>query len=202
MSEEVTIQYEDVHKRFDTPVLSGVSLSVMRGETISILGTSGTGKSVLLKTTIGLITPDRGDVRIDGVSVTRVGVEQRQDPDLATHRQLTVYEVHCPNVMRSARRRTVLAKLRLDPPTRRLLAQLQAHLAVDPANTFVIERPAFTHQQHVHAPVAVPHAFRADLLDPRLESGLSGAPGSVAIRGWIELQKPTGSLPRRINGPP
>jgi phospholipid/cholesterol/gamma-HCH transport system ATP-binding protein len=69
MSEEVTIQYEDVHKRFDTPVLSGVSLSVMRGETISVLGTSGTGKSVLLKTTIGLITPDRGDVRIDGVSV-------------------------------------------------------------------------------------------------------------------------------------
>lgn len=69
MSEEVTIQYEDVYKRFDTPVLSGVSLSVMRGETISILGTSGTGKSVLLKTTIGLITPDQGDVKIDGESV-------------------------------------------------------------------------------------------------------------------------------------
>ena len=69
MTDEVTIAYEDVHKRFDTPVLSGVSLSVMRGETISILGTSGTGKSVLLKTTIGLITPDRGDVKIDGESV-------------------------------------------------------------------------------------------------------------------------------------
>ncbi len=69
MSEEVTIQYEEVYKRFDTPVLSGVSLSVMRGETISILGTSGTGKSVLLKTTIGLITPDQGDVKIDGESV-------------------------------------------------------------------------------------------------------------------------------------
>jgi phospholipid/cholesterol/gamma-HCH transport system ATP-binding protein len=69
MTDAVTIEYENVHKRFDTPVLSGVSLSVMRGETISILGTSGTGKSVLLKTTIGLITPDLGDVRIDGVSV-------------------------------------------------------------------------------------------------------------------------------------
>lgn len=77
MADEVTIQYEDVHKRFDTPVLSGVSLSVMRGETISILGTSGTGKSVLLKTTIGLITPDRGDVKIDGQSVyhsSRLGI--------------------------------------------------------------------------------------------------------------------------------
>lgn len=77
MTDEVTIAYEDVHKRFDTPVLSGVSLSVMRGETISILGTSGTGKSVLLKTTIGLITPDRGDVKIDGESVyhsSRTGI--------------------------------------------------------------------------------------------------------------------------------
>ncbi|MBK5254794.1 MAG: ATP-binding cassette domain-containing protein [Vicinamibacteria bacterium] len=77
MDPEVTIEYENVHKRFDTPVLSGVNLSVMRGETVSILGTSGTGKSVLLKTTIGLITPDRGDVRIDGESVyhsTRLGL--------------------------------------------------------------------------------------------------------------------------------
>lgn len=69
MSADVTIEYQDVHKRFDTPVLSGVNLTVMRGETVSILGTSGTGKSVLLKTTIGLITPDRGDVKIDGKSV-------------------------------------------------------------------------------------------------------------------------------------
>jgi phospholipid/cholesterol/gamma-HCH transport system ATP-binding protein len=69
MDREVTIEYENVHKRFDTPVLSGVDLSVIRGETVSILGTSGTGKSVLLKTTIGLITPDRGDVKIDGESV-------------------------------------------------------------------------------------------------------------------------------------
>ena len=43
MTAEITIAYEDVYKRFDAPVLSGVSLSVMRGETISILGTSGTG---------------------------------------------------------------------------------------------------------------------------------------------------------------
>jgi phospholipid/cholesterol/gamma-HCH transport system ATP-binding protein len=77
MAEDVMIAYEDVHKRFDTPVLSGVSLTVARGETLSILGTSGTGKSVLLKTTIGLITPDRGDVKIDGESVyhsSRTGI--------------------------------------------------------------------------------------------------------------------------------
>ena len=63
------IEFLDVHKRFDVPVLAGVSLTVEEGETLSIVGTSGTGKSVLLKTSIGLITPDRGDVRIDGESV-------------------------------------------------------------------------------------------------------------------------------------
>lgn len=64
-----TVEYLDVFKAFDAPVLAGVQLSVARGETIAVVGHSGTGKSVLLKTTIGLITPDRGDVRIDGESV-------------------------------------------------------------------------------------------------------------------------------------
>ena len=63
------IEYIDVHKAFDVPVLSGVSLTVETGETLSIVGPSGTGKSVLLKTTNGLLVPDRGDVRIDGHSV-------------------------------------------------------------------------------------------------------------------------------------
>jgi phospholipid/cholesterol/gamma-HCH transport system ATP-binding protein len=63
------IEYIDVHKAFDVPVLSGVSLTVGTRETLSIVGPSGTGKSVLLKTTNGLLAPDRGDVRIDGASV-------------------------------------------------------------------------------------------------------------------------------------
>jgi phospholipid/cholesterol/gamma-HCH transport system ATP-binding protein len=63
------IEYIDVHKAFDVPVLSGVNLTVETGETLSIVGPSGTGKSVLLKTTLGLIVPDRGDVRVDGQSV-------------------------------------------------------------------------------------------------------------------------------------
>ena len=63
------IEYIDVHKAFDVPVLSGVDLTIETRETLSIVGPSGTGKSVLLKTTNGLLGPDRGDVRIDGVSV-------------------------------------------------------------------------------------------------------------------------------------
>ncbi|NJD20623.1 MAG: ATP-binding cassette domain-containing protein [Gemmatimonadetes bacterium] len=63
------IHYRNIHKAFDLPVLAGVDLQVETGEMFAIFGPSGTGKSVLLKTTIGLITPDRGDVEIDGLSV-------------------------------------------------------------------------------------------------------------------------------------
>ena len=63
------IEYEDVWKAFDAPVLQGVNLVVEQGEMLGIFGPSGTGKSVLLKTTIGLIALDRGDVRIEGESV-------------------------------------------------------------------------------------------------------------------------------------
>ena len=63
------ISFRDVRKAFDHPVLDGVSLDVHEGETVSILGPSGTGKSVLLKTSIGLISVDGGDVIVDGESV-------------------------------------------------------------------------------------------------------------------------------------
>ncbi|HEY8484520.1 MAG TPA: ATP-binding cassette domain-containing protein, partial [Longimicrobiales bacterium] len=63
------IEYRRIYKSFDHPVLAGVDLTVETGETLAIVGPSGTGKSVLLKTTIGLIVPDRGDVVLDGESV-------------------------------------------------------------------------------------------------------------------------------------
>jgi phospholipid/cholesterol/gamma-HCH transport system ATP-binding protein len=67
------IAFRSVHKSFDKPVLSGVSLTVESGEMFALFGPSGTGKSVLLKTTIGLVVPDRGDVEVDGVSVYHGG---------------------------------------------------------------------------------------------------------------------------------
>ncbi len=63
------ILYRNVHKAFDAPVLTGVNLNVEAGEMFALFGPSGTGKSVLLKTTIALIRPDRGDVEVDGLSV-------------------------------------------------------------------------------------------------------------------------------------
>jgi phospholipid/cholesterol/gamma-HCH transport system ATP-binding protein len=63
------IRFRRIHKAFDEPVLTGVDLVVNEGEMFGLFGPSGTGKSVLLKTTIGLIIPDRGDVLLKGESV-------------------------------------------------------------------------------------------------------------------------------------
>ena len=64
------IEYRDVWKAFGgEPVLRGVDLVVREGETLVLLGPSGTGKSVLLKHAIGLLTPDRGAVSVDGISI-------------------------------------------------------------------------------------------------------------------------------------
>lgn len=61
------IDLQDLYKSFDgRPVLQGMSISVERGETLVIVGGSGTGKSVTLKHIIGLLKPDRGHVVIDG----------------------------------------------------------------------------------------------------------------------------------------
>lgn len=67
------IHYRKLWKAFDLPVLSGVDFEVEAGEMFGIFGPSGTGKSVLLKTTIGLVLPDRGDVTVDGRSVYHGG---------------------------------------------------------------------------------------------------------------------------------
>ena len=64
------IELKDVHKKFGRHVvLDGVDFAVAKGETVALLGPSGTGKSVLLKHIIGLLKPDSGDVLVDGVSV-------------------------------------------------------------------------------------------------------------------------------------
>jgi phospholipid/cholesterol/gamma-HCH transport system ATP-binding protein len=67
------ITYRNIHKAFDTPVLQGIDLNVEAGEMFALFGPSGTGKSVLLKTTLSLIVPDIGDVEVDGISVYRGG---------------------------------------------------------------------------------------------------------------------------------
>jgi phospholipid/cholesterol/gamma-HCH transport system ATP-binding protein len=67
------ILLRDVHKRFGSQVvLDGVDLDVQEGETLALLGPSGTGKSVLLKHIIGLIRPDTGIVMVDDEDVGKL----------------------------------------------------------------------------------------------------------------------------------
>ncbi len=71
------VAVEDLHKSFGTQkVLKGVSLSVTRGETLAVLGRSGSGKSVLLRIIIGLEKPDSGSVRIQGEEITGLTLDQ------------------------------------------------------------------------------------------------------------------------------
>lgn len=71
------IKIKDLHKTFrDKPVLRGVSLDIKTGETIVIIGRSGSGKSVLLKHIVGLLMPDNGTVEIDGHDITELSTKE------------------------------------------------------------------------------------------------------------------------------
>ncbi len=74
------IAVEDVHKSFgEQKVLNGVSLAVSRGQTLAVLGRSGTGKSVLLRLIIGLEKPDSGSIRIHGQDIAGMELDQLGD---------------------------------------------------------------------------------------------------------------------------
>src|ERR1700728_169240 len=65
-----------LHKSFGPQkVLNGINLSVSRGETLAVLGRSGTGKSVLLRIIIGLQKPDQGAVRIHGQDIDGLDID-------------------------------------------------------------------------------------------------------------------------------
>jgi phospholipid/cholesterol/gamma-HCH transport system ATP-binding protein len=73
------IQLSGVHKRFGSKVvLDGIDLSVNPGESLVIIGGSGTGKSVMLKSVLGLIKPDKGSIKVDGLETTRMGSSARE----------------------------------------------------------------------------------------------------------------------------
>jgi phospholipid/cholesterol/gamma-HCH transport system ATP-binding protein len=72
-----SVAVENLQRSFGShKVLNGVTLSVNRGETLAVLGRSGTGKSVLLRIIIGLETQDSGTVRIYGQDTAGAGLDQ------------------------------------------------------------------------------------------------------------------------------
>ena len=71
------IELKEVRKRFgEQVVLDGVDFDVREGETVALLGESGSGKSVLLKHINGLIRPDAGQILVDGLEVTTLRRER------------------------------------------------------------------------------------------------------------------------------
>jgi phospholipid/cholesterol/gamma-HCH transport system ATP-binding protein len=73
------IEVRNLFKSFGPKkVLRGIDLDLVEGESLVVIGGSGTGKSVLLKCILGLLRPDSGSIRIDGEEVTRLGSADRE----------------------------------------------------------------------------------------------------------------------------
>lgn len=78
MSTTPKIEVNGLYKAFGTKkVLQGVDVSVNQGESLVVIGGSGTGKSVLLKNIIGLMRPDKGSIKIDGEETSRLSTRKR-----------------------------------------------------------------------------------------------------------------------------
>ena len=76
---QTVVELDHVSLAFDVPVLEDVSFSACRGETVAIVGESGTGKSTILKLILRLLVPDRGRVLIDGDDITPLTFEEALD---------------------------------------------------------------------------------------------------------------------------
>ena len=72
------IRLRDVHKSFGAKtVLNGVSLDIAKGESVVVIGGSGTGKSVLIKSIIGILLADSGIIEVDGQDVAQIPANSR-----------------------------------------------------------------------------------------------------------------------------
>ncbi|MFB0566470.1 MAG: ABC transporter ATP-binding protein [Candidatus Aminicenantaceae bacterium] len=74
------IRIVDLHKSFGLKkVLRGVSIEIEKGETMVIIGQSGSGKSVLIKHLVGILKPDRGKIYVDGEEITCLKEDELQN---------------------------------------------------------------------------------------------------------------------------
>lgn len=78
MTDIIKIKVRNLHKSFGShKVLNGIDLDVKQDSSLVILGGSGTGKSVLIKTMIGLLTPDKGSILFDDQETVNISSEER-----------------------------------------------------------------------------------------------------------------------------
>ncbi len=72
MTKSTMIELKNVHKGFGAKkVLQGIDLTIPKGESLVVIGGSGTGKSVMLKCILGILNPDSGEIHVDGKDVTK-----------------------------------------------------------------------------------------------------------------------------------
>ena len=73
IADGAVVELKDLHLAFgEHAVLKGVTLGLFRGETLSVLGGSGAGKSTILRLILGLSLPDSGEVRVEGQDISNV----------------------------------------------------------------------------------------------------------------------------------
>lgn len=129
----VVVSLRDLHKSFEgKQVLRGMSLEVRRGESVVIVGGSGTGKSVTLKHVIALLRPDRGHVFVDGADIChmkpvelntfrkRFGMSFQEG---ALFDSMSVFE----NVAFPLRRHTKMTQSEIERRVRQCLEQVHLH---------------------------------------------------------------------------
>ncbi len=75
-SNRPVVELKNVSLGFDTSILEDVSFTVLEGETVVIVGESGTGKSTILKLLLRLLVPDNGEVHIDGEEITKLSFDK------------------------------------------------------------------------------------------------------------------------------
>ena len=77
---KIKIRVVNLHKSFgESQVLCGVHLEVQQGESMVVIGGSGSGKTVLIKCIIGLIQPDEGEIYVDGVDITSLSEREMNE---------------------------------------------------------------------------------------------------------------------------
>jgi phospholipid/cholesterol/gamma-HCH transport system ATP-binding protein len=77
MADSLIVQISNLSKSFGSfTVLNDISINIERGENLVVFGRSGTGKSVLLKCTVGLLKPDQGTVKINGRAINKIPLKE------------------------------------------------------------------------------------------------------------------------------
>ena len=79
-SKVAKLELKDVTKSFGrNHVLRGVNISIEKGKSLVVIGGSGTGKSVMIKCVLGLLHPDKGSIKVDGVETSGATGKARDD---------------------------------------------------------------------------------------------------------------------------